>query len=157
MATSLEYKLWTQMTNRNAPYPTIDYDDISFSRFYSQTEVHEMHVSKDAATYWEEGSELLLTTSTYDQENRHLLRVVDTDPVAGTITVDREIPFTTTRVDDPRFPVEVASLSRNFVIEAENDPDDDLHGGRVIIIHTADVKQHIEGIAFENLGQQGTK
>jgi len=117
--------------------------------------VHKIHVSTEAATCWGKGSDLLITSSTTNQNDAHVLTVIDTDPVAGTITVDREIPFTTTRVQDERFPVEVASLSRNFIIEAESDPDDALHGGHFMVKHTPGVKQQIEGIEFVNLGQQG--
>lgn len=153
------YQIWNYLTSpleADGTYSTIDYDDISFSRYNPATEVHKISVSSEAATCWGSGSQILLTSSTYDQGDAHELTVVETDPTAGTITVDRAIPFTTTERDDPDFPVEVASLTRNFVIEGELDPADELHGGHFIIIHTPSVNQYIGGIEFVNLGQQGS-
>ena len=85
-----------------------------------------------------------------------VVKVVGVDVGLGTIQIDQEIPFTTTKKHDDRFPVEVANLSRNFVITAEDDPDDGLKGGHLVIKKTVGVVQTIEGVAFVNGGRQGT-
>ena len=84
------------------------------------------------------------------------MEVIGSDPKKGTVMIDRELPFTTTKKDDERFPVEVANLSRNFVVTAEDDPDDELKGGHTMVKKTIGVVQTIEGVAFVNLGRQGT-
>lgn len=153
------YQIWNYLQSpleADGTYSTIDYDDISFARYNPATEIHKISVSSAAATCWGAGSKVLITSSTYDQDDAHELTVVETDPAAGLITVDSAIPFTTTEQDDPDFPVEVASLTRNFVIEGEMDPNDSLHGGHFIVLHTPDVQQYIGGIEFVNLGQQGS-
>jgi len=155
MVGSSGYQLWSYINDGVAPISTIDYDDISFSRFDPESSVHKIYASTEAATCWAKGSELLLTSSTYDQEDEHRVTVLDTDPVAGTITIDQRIPFTTTKADDEQFPVEVVNLSRNFILEAEEDQNNALHGGHFIIIHTPDIQQLIEGIEIINFGQQG--
>eukprot|EP00957_Ditylum_brightwellii_P179535 13677025-Ditylum_brightwellii.AAC.1 len=55
---------------------------------------------------------------------------------------------------------EVAWLSRPIVFEAEGDGPSNtikgaLHGGHLIIYHTPNVAQRIEGVEIHNFGQQG--
>lgn len=56
---------------------------------------------------------------------------------------------------EPEFAAEVALLRRDVIFTADTDPDEDWIGGHSIVYHTPDVIQTIQGVQFENFGQEG--
>lgn len=66
-------------------------------------------------------------------------------------TIDRP----TTLKDSADYAVEVALLSRNILFQGDVDAKP-AHGGHFWVFHTPKVKQYIEGVDFQNFGQQGT-
>lgn len=117
-----------------------------------------------AADCWGVGDEILITNSKgairgWEDQLVRTITAVDTD--VGTLTLSEAIgasPVTTEM--DPDMASEVASLSRKIIFEAEGDgPSDNnydtLHGGHLMIFHTPDVAQHLEGVEVRNFGQQG--
>lgn len=56
---------------------------------------------------------------------------------------------------EPEFAAEVALLRRDVVFTAEPDPNEDWIGGHTIIYHTPNVVQTIQGVKFDNFGQEG--
>ena len=56
---------------------------------------------------------------------------------------------------EPDFALEVALLRRDVIFEAEPDPEEDWIGGHSIIYHTPNVVQTIQGVKFDNFGQEG--
>jgi hypothetical protein len=113
---------------------------------------------------WDAGAEILITSHTL-KRNEHQVRVIvsvtdhPSDATKSILQLDLPIVRPTTVVDDARFAVEVALLSKNIVLRGETDvPGDwesDLIGGHFWIMHTSNVEQFIEGIEFVNFGQQG--
>lgn len=74
----------------------------------------------------------------------------------GVISFEGDAGFHSTYYDqNPLTRAEVALLSRNVVVTATPDPSNELHGGHLIILHTPNVQQHIEGVQFKQMGQQG--
>jgi hypothetical protein len=114
---------------------------------------------------WDAGAEILITSHTMHW-NEHQVRVVvsvidhPTDATKAILELDLPIVRPTTVLDDERFAVEVALLSKNIVWRGETDvPGDwesDLIGGHFWIMHTPSVQQVIEGIELVNFGQQGS-
>uniref|UniRef100_A0A6U2C5P0 CEMIP beta-helix domain-containing protein n=1 Tax=Pseudictyota dubia TaxID=2749911 RepID=A0A6U2C5P0_9STRA len=157
MAASTGYQLWLYAGNEGSPHPSMDFDDIFFKRTYEPAVVPKdvIQVSPAAASCWAPGSELVLTSSTTTQDNQHAVTVKSSDPSTGLITLETPVPYTTTAEDDSEFPVEVALLNRNFVLEAVSDPTNALLGGHVIFFHTPNVAQTLQGVEIVNFGQQG--
>ena len=71
------------------------------------------------------------------------------------IVLDSDILKPITQVDNEDFAVEVALLSRNVVFEGATDDPNELHGAHLIVFHTPEVIQKLEGVEFVNFGQQG--
>lgn len=111
-------------------------------------------VSQKASTCWGAGSELLLTSHTRDFADRQVVTVESVDEELGILTLTDTINKPITQQDHAVFAVEVASLSRSVVFEAESNLDDDMIGGHLIIYWTP-TPQHLEGVEIRNFGQQG--
>ena len=95
-------------------------------------------------------AEPLVTIQSFDAATK--LSFARTDSVLNPISQDG--------AEDPRMASDVAWLSRPIVFEAVGDGPSDgtydaLHGGHLIILHTPNVAQHIEGAEIRNFGQQG--
>ena len=109
---------------------------------------------------WMPGSEVLVTSHTPDWDG-HQVRVIQdvlphtADPSFVQLKLDSPIPRPTTVLEDARFAVEVALLSRNIVFEGEASETRPLVGGHLWFLHTPLVNQYIEGIDIRNFGQQG--
>ena len=115
-------------------------------------------VSKDVQDKWAPGAEILITSHTtrwYDQQERTIMSISDVEgePDYVVLGLDLEIERPTTIKDDSDFAVEVALLSRNIVFEGGEDSNS-FHGGHFWVMHTPAVKQHLEGVDFQNFGQQ---
>ena len=112
-------------------------------------------VSPTAAECWgAEGTEILITSHTQKHQDRQVVTVESVDVATGTIRLTDEIAKPITKVDDPVMAVEVASLSRRVVFEAESNADDALIGGHLMIFWTPS-PQLLEGGEIRNFGQQG--
>lgn len=74
----------------------------------------------------------------------------------GVISFEGDAGFHPAYYDqNPLSRAEVALLSRNVMVTATPDPSNELHGGHLIILHTPNVQQHLEGVQFKQMGQQG--
>lgn len=108
---------------------------------------------------WGKGAQILITSHTTDFESsqeRHL--AADPEPYADGLVRLRLNDFivpSVTEQDGDGFAVEVVLLSRNIVFEGAMDTMDDLMGGHLIVLHTPNVQQQIQGVEFRNFGRQG--
>lgn len=121
----------------------------------STTDDSSIEVSPEAALCWAAGAKIGITSGTTFQDDQETFTIVSSDS-AGTLTLDRPVPvYLVSKVYDDEFPVEVALLNRNFVLDAEEDTANVLHGGHLMIMHSENVVQTLEGVEISNFGQQG--
>jgi hypothetical protein len=109
---------------------------------------------------WAPGSEILITSHTTKWDGHQVRTIVAVNQVGSdgnfvSLTLNNVIDRPTTQLDCQDFAVEVALLSRNIVFQGGSDSNA-LHGGHFWIMNTPKVQQYIEGIDFQNFGQQGT-
>lgn len=142
-------------------WPTVDATEVQrvlagqeMTLYYTFMARQHITVSPQAAACWSDGTEIVLSSHTKFSRNRQVATVVSADTLSGILTLDRGIQKPITVEDHPDFAVEVASLNRPVVFEAESDAGDVLIGGHLIVHHTS-VAQHIEGVEIKNFGQQG--
>jgi len=144
------YELTTSSSPVAAPVSIIDIDDGMEGGTNNQ-----IHLSQAAASCWQPGSEVVITSSSNGWNNHQTAVIESTDPFAGTLKLTSGIDPVSTVASDPKHAVEVALLNRRIVFEAEDDANDDLHGGHLIVFATPEVVQRIEGVEIRNFGQQG--
>jgi len=127
-------------------------------------------IGSTAASCWNStnGGDLLLTNAAYrgGWNDQKVLSMVSstTDGSSGLVTVDAQIGTLgnpPTEENEPMMAAEIASLSRPVVFQSVRDGPSDggfsnLHGGHLIIFHTPNVAQRLEGVELRNFGQQGT-
>jgi len=116
--------------------------------------INKLHVSAEAAACWKDTTELVITSHTRDWKDRQHVVVDSVDESRKVITLTDGIRKPITAGDSKEYGVEVASLSRPVIFEAESDADDKFIGGHLIVLRTQQ-KQHIEGVEIRNFGQQG--
>jgi hypothetical protein len=116
-----------------------------------------LHVDEKAASCWKPGDEILVTSWLKNPDQR--LTATISQAGAGTLTLEENIPITAlaTEAEDPVFAVEVASLSRRVIFEAElDDPTREYKlGGHFMIYYTPQQIQLLQGVKLVNFGQQG--
>lgn len=117
-------------------------------------EYHKVVVSQGAADCWSPGTEVLLTSHTRSQNDRQIRTIVNSVSSSGELTFDEPIVRPLSLADHPDYAVEIASLNRRIVFDAESDANDETIGGHFIVYHTS-TAQHIEGVEIRNFGQQG--
>lgn len=122
--------------------------------YVSATDLYDIVVSDEAASCWKPGDELLLTSHTRWSADRQIVVIEKTDSSSNTVTLKAPIERPITVQDDALFAVEVAHLSRRVVLTAENDVNDPLIGGHLIVHHTQS-PQRLEGVEIDGFGQQG--
>lgn len=118
--------------------------------------VSALVVSNSVRGAWEVGAEILITSHTRQwngHQVRKIAKISNHAPGLVEIRLNNPIPRPSTMLDDSRFGVEVALLSRNIVWEGEN-TQDETKGGHFWVFHTPDVQQSIEGVQIRNFGQQ---
>lgn len=115
----------------------------------------QIHLSQKAAKCWTPGSEIMITSNTLMAHEHQTATIESTDPATGTLKLTSSIDAVSTLTSDPNHAVEVALLSRRIIFEADDDENDHLIGGHLIVLMTPDVVQHIEGVEIRNFGQQG--
>lgn len=113
--------------------------------------MNELYVSPAAAACWGAGTEIVLTSHTRSDDGHQVVKVLSSDPTTGKIVLDSTIVRPITLIDSPDFAVEIASLNRPVVFEAESTGN---FGGHLMIFHTQ-TPQHIEGVEIRHFGQQG--
>jgi hypothetical protein len=118
------------------------------------TDLYDIVTTPAAASCWGPGTELVLTSHTRWSKDEQVATVSSSNPLTGVITLSTPIKKPISKVDHADFAIEVASLNRPVVFEAESDTDNDVIGGHIIIHHTSSY-QHIEGVEIRNFGQQG--
>jgi hypothetical protein len=109
---------------------------------------------------WAPGSEILITSHTTKWDGHQVRTIVKVSTFGSdgkyvSLSLNNAIDRPTTILDSPDFAVEIALLSRNIVFQGGSDANV-LHGGHFWIIQTPKVQQYIEGIDFQNFGQQGS-
>jgi len=129
-----------------------------------------LSIGSTAASCWNSTNEgdLLLTNAAYrgGWNDQKVLPMVSstTNGSSGLVFVDaqeNELGNPPTEENEPTMPAEIASLSRPVVFESVRDGPSEggftsLHGGHLIIFHTPNVAQRLEGVEIRNFGQQGT-
>eukprot|EP00548_Thalassiothrix_antarctica_P009388 CAMPEP_0194161454 /NCGR_PEP_ID=MMETSP0152-20130528/78944_1 /TAXON_ID=1049557 /ORGANISM="Thalassiothrix antarctica, Strain L6-D1" /LENGTH=1489 /DNA_ID=CAMNT_0038871245 /DNA_START=953 /DNA_END=5423 /DNA_ORIENTATION=+ len=108
---------------------------------------------------WGKGADILITSHTLDYRDSQV-RTLVADPIPDKyghvmLQLDNAIVPPTTRQQSKDFAVEVALLSRNILFQGEKDPANDLFGAHFMVMKTPYVEQMIDGIEFQNFGQQG--
>jgi hypothetical protein len=81
--------------------------------------INQLLVSPEAASCWGPGTELLLTSHTRSDLDRQVVTVQSVDVEMRTITLSQTIVKPLTLQDHNDFAIEVASLTRRVVFEAE--------------------------------------
>lgn len=104
------------------------------------------------------GDDLLVTSDQRSYSSHETFTVDSVDKTTGEVYLQETMP----RVfpaeagpGEPEFAVEVALLRRDVIFTAEPDPEEDWIGGHSIIYFTPTVVQTIEGVRFDNFGQEG--
>mmetsp|Transcript_28669 Transcript_28669/g.61505 ORF Transcript_28669/g.61505 Transcript_28669/m.61505 type:complete len:241 (+) Transcript_28669:954-1676(+) len=113
-----------------------------------------------------QGDELLVTSDGRSYNSHSILHVDSVDKETGDVVLEQQMERVFPSEAGPgeaMFAVEIALLRRDVIFEAEVNPEVDpgvdpnghLIGGHSIIFHTPTVVQTIQGVKFENFGQQG--
>lgn len=106
---------------------------------------------------WGVGAEILITSHTLDYRESQVrtIQLIRNHGNGNFVVLELDSPITrpTTVMDDPKYAVEVALLSRNILFEGAKDDTAD-HGAHLIVMQTKG-PQHIEGVELRNFGQQG--
>lgn len=104
------------------------------------------------------GDELLVTSDQRKFGGHETIIVDSVDKSTGEVVLETAMPrvFPAEVGDgEPEFAAEVALLRRDVIFTAESDPSEDWIGGHSIIYHTPHVVQTIQGVHFDNFGQEG--
>ena len=137
----------------------MDYEVDNISLVVTGNDPNVLVVDKSVEGKWAPGAEVLITSHTTKWDGHQVRKIegisAHSNPNHVQLKLDSAIPRPTTLLDDSRFAVEVALLSRNVVFEGGPDSNP-LHGGHFWFIHTPLVSQVIEGLEVKNFGQQGT-
>jgi G8 domain len=123
------------------------------------TDLRTIVVDATVQSKWAPGSEILITSHTTRWDGHQVRTIVQVAPYGSdgkyvSLTLSSAIDRPTTLIDSPDFAVEVALLSRNIVFQGGSDSIT-LHGGHFMVMQTPKVPQYIEGVDFQNFGQQG--
>lgn len=138
----------------------IDYDDVAVTLAYTPVTGIILD-TPDIEGCWDAGAQAIVTSHTILPEDTDVINItsVTLNPVTNKTDVRFEtpIPLHTTILDEPWYAVEVALLSRNVLIKPQEDVEilDPTMGGHMMILHTPDQCQKIEGIELRGMGQQG--
>jgi len=151
-STDIEFQIIVE----NNDIADIDYDDLSIT--LHSPPVNTFVLSKDVFDCWGIGAQIVQTSHTLSHSDYNEVNITDIKIVDdyAHVTIGNPVAKPTTEIDDSRFAVEVALLSRNIAMESNNDdPVNPLHGPHLMIIHTPNVAQNINGVDFRGFGQQG--
>lgn len=104
------------------------------------------------------GDDLLVTSDQLSTKGHTNYKVDSVDKTTGEIFLQELMPRILPSLagpGEPEFAVEVALLRRDVIFDAEVDPLEDWIGGHSIVYHTPHVVQTIQGVKFNNFGQEG--
>jgi len=138
----------------------IDYDDIAVTLAYTPVTGIVLDTA-DVEDCWAPGAQAIVTSHSILPTDTDLINITNivVDPTTNKteVTFETPIPRHTTILEDPWYAVEVALLSRNVLIKPQEDVDvmDPAMGGHLMILHTPEQCQKIEGIELKGMGQQG--
>jgi len=135
----------------------VDYDDISIT--VHSLPINRLILSPDVAQCWGVGAHIVQTSHTISHSDFNELIITAVTIIEGNavVFIDPPIFKPTTELDDPRFAVEIALLSRNIAFTSkDDDPSHPFHGPHLMILQTPKVAQNIIGVDFRGFGQQGT-
>lgn len=110
------------------------------------------------ATCLRPGDDLLVTSDAFNTAAHTTYTVDSVDETTGEIFLQEVMPRLFPSLagpGEPEFAVEVALLRRDVIFDAELDPLEDWIGGHSIVYHTPNVVQTIQGVKFDNFGQEG--
>lgn len=116
-------------------------------------------VSDDVSSCWAPGAQLVVTTQTLAPDDGQRVTVASIDSgVAGSARLRLAAPVSrpaTEAADGPVFASEVALLSRNVIVDGGGATDGSVPGGHLMVFHTPDREQLLQGVAFVGMGQRG--
>ena len=124
------------------------------------TDLRTIIVDAAVGGKWAAGSEIVITSHTIKWDGHQVRTISQVTPFGSTgayvsLLLSSAIDRPTTLIDSPDFAVEIALLSRNIVFQGGSDSTS-FHGGHFWVMQTPKVQQYIEGIDFQNFGQQGS-
>jgi hypothetical protein len=108
---------------------------------------------------WAPGAEILLTSHTQQSDGHQTRNIVGVSAFGSDgkymmLTLNSAVDRPTTQIESADFATEVALLSRNIAFQGGSDSNS-LQGGHFWVMNTPKVQQYIEGVDFQNFGQQG--
>ncbi len=123
------------------------------------TDLRTIVVDAAVSGKWAAGSEIVITSHTIKWDGHQVRTISKVTPFGSdgayvSLLLSSAVDRPTTLRDSSDFAVEVALLSRNIVFQGGSDSIS-LHGGHFWVMQTPKVQQYIEGIDFQNFGQQG--
>lgn len=150
------HSIFVDVRTRDDAHKTtdMDFDDLSFA--FKTGSVGGFVV--DAAGVkdcWSPGSKVLLTSDTIhfeDDTNATIASINDQGD--GTVVLTFEEDLSPRSSTEDGFPIEIALLERNVKFESDNHDGID-QGGHLIVYHTQDVAQVIDGVELYKFGQRG--
>jgi hypothetical protein len=129
--------LWFWPENRNdTEVSSILAPGTTMQLHYDGQRYKTIKVSPQAASCWGPGTDIVLSSHTKFSSDKQLAKVISADIDAGTLTLDSLIEKPITVADHPDFAVEIASLNRPVVFEADSDQGNEQIGGHLMIHHT---------------------
>ena len=106
-----------------------------------------------------QGDEIVVTADSRDHDSHELFTVASVaDETTGEVVLKdimKRVPPSEARLDEPRLAIEVALLRRDVIFYSEEHEDAHWVGGHLIVYVTPNVVQTIQGVRFENSGQEG--
>jgi len=123
--------------------------------------LNRVFVGSHAASCWNIGDTILFTSPDYKISNSFTTNILAIDETSGELTTADSAPqafLYATILSSPDYAVEVATLHRSIVFDADDDDDQNgggVMGGHMIIYHTPTIIQIMEGVEINNFGQQG--
>ena len=162
----LESSVNLEIKMQIATEKSIDYDDIKVEAVPLPNEATVEHPFVPMC--WKPNDEVAVTYSRMRSWYHQSVKTIKSvDMGIGALIFSRSDSIEGRSLDDldddmKVMASEVAWLSRPIIFEAEGDgPSSNdhgsLHGGHLIILHSPEISQHIEGVEIRNFGQQGSE
>lgn len=157
---------YDDLARRNV-YPSLDFDDISFTRNHGP--IRGLVVGPEVDGCWGESSEVLITSHKikYDSHQVRKITSIETrDDGNRNLVLDQAIfnPVTLQLDSDPETANEVALLNRNIKFGIDEVDlgtynsavrEDMPQGGHLMVMHTPTVDQNLSGVEIRQFGQMG--
>ena len=132
----------------------MDFDDLSF-KFATGPAGSFVVEASGVNGCWTAGSKVLLTSDTIKFEDDTVATIESVqDRGDGTVALTFQEDLSPRSSAEDDFPIEIALLERNVKFESDNTEGHD-QGGHLIVVHTKDVAQMIDGVELFKFGQRG--